>query len=239
MAGPRPALPLTQLATMFHSVGQYLKYLKEERFLPCCTSLPRFRLIPESEASACVHAGTHGAHPSLCRAPVSIAFFAMCFTAYPPEIRPIYGNVSRRRFVFHSRGSPLLESWPEPFRNINRLVTWLGRAFFNDSEHFEKHGLSKCGDQCWCISEQQLVDHNKWWRTQKHPALLVYKNNQGYLHIQLRNPPGVAALQPNPRPIGIHHLLCWWYWGPPQGFLKVACHFACEVKHCLCPRHLR
>ena len=51
--------------------------------------------------------------------------------------------------------------------------------------------------------------------------------------------PPALAHHPTPTPCAVHRLVCWYAWGPPPEGRPEACHFCCDVKECVNPRHLR
>jgi hypothetical protein len=161
----------------------------------------------------------------------------MCFNNYPPLIEPIYPNVATRKILFSRESPPQLQSWPQDFQSLEGLVGWLGNVFFQDKNCFKKRGLKLCGKQCVLISDDQLLAHHERWSQIRKPSPYVFKNKDGYLHVIIRSPPGVPQPKPAPSPIALHYVICWWCFGHPGN--NVACHFACETKRCLCPRHLR
>lgn len=166
-----------------------------------------------------------------------VRHFGMCFNNYPPLIKPIYPNVASRKLLFTRDLPPLLKSWPENFQSLDALVGWLGNVFFKDKNRFKKSGLKLCGKQCILISDDDLHAHHAVWRKISKPSPYVFQNKNGYFYITIQSPPGVPEPQPPPKPIALHNVICWWCFGHPGD--NIACHFACENKRCLCPRHLR
>lgn len=147
----------------------------------------------------------------------------------------MYENVRHRRIVFCNEAPGELPStWPENKRSLEQIFKWLAKSFFL-SNPFVRPGLQSCGKDCITITDEQLQEHQEKWSEDKRKAPWVFRNKDGYLCITIRSPNRAKE----PKPVPLHRLVCWWCFGPPIGDLKVACHFACENKGCLCPRHLR
>ncbi len=150
----------------------------------------------------------------------------------PPIVEPIYDNVLRRVIVFFDGPCHLLHTWPAPFNSISYVVRWLGFTYFGNRDQFYKPGLALCGPDCLLINPELLdAVHDKVVRAGK-PAPYAWKGGNRYITVTMH---GVRTATP----VALHSLLCWWAYGPPPAGHPHASHYACEMKRCLCLRHLR
>ncbi|GAB4813484.1 hypothetical protein N2152v2_000530, partial [Parachlorella kessleri] len=118
---------------------------------------------------------------------------------------------------------------------------------FGDVGRFTtKRGLKKTQRRtCWQIDASLLKQHhaafNKALRAakkaEKQFSDYYVRQCKGYITIVVR---GTGE---DSQAVRLHSLVAWWCYGHPpkdqHGHQHQACHFACENKSCLNPKHLR
>lgn len=152
---------------------------------------------------------------------------------------PVYSNVRNRPSLL-KRGSethPSLQSFPDPYRCIHRVVQWLGDTFYGDSYYFwNLKRLGALGKTCVKPAPKKIRQHHQQWKESRQPGLYVIAGK--YFKLTFKGPSS-CKLAPKPKIIDVHALLCTWAWGRKPSRKLQCCHYICDKHDCWNVRHLR
>ncbi|GAB4813189.1 hypothetical protein N2152v2_000235 [Parachlorella kessleri] len=142
---------------------------------------------------------------------------------------------------------PAIWTWPTEWHNFERLVSWLGQELFDDSTLFSYQGIHGQGEkgECLRISAARLSQHQHRVLSSTRPQLYVWKEKKKYYKITWRLPNKAAKddyqrqHRCQPAIVGLHELLCTFFFGYKADDSLLVLHFVCDDHDCLTARHLR